>query len=114
MSYDNQLFYCPTVYAIDGFNVSLQIHNSNYCSSENGYREFGHTMKSVEFGFPSHADELLAEYAEEPDKLTETVGMIPVTVLEELFTKHGGIDWEKTISVEMFNKLTKHQSAMAN
>jgi hypothetical protein len=31
-----------------------------------------------------------------------TVGSIPVSVLEELFAKRGGIDWEKTISVENY------------
>jgi len=27
--------------------------------------------------------------------------------MEEVFEKHGGIDWEKTISVEAFNALVK-------
>ena len=118
MAYDNQFFFCPKVYAMDGFNVSLQIHNSNYCASENGYREFGHTMESVEFGFPSEDDQLLHKYAEDwdynedegPFTAVGRVGRIPVSVLEELFAKRGGIDWEKTISVDAFNKLTKHET----
>ena len=52
VNYDNVYFYCPRVFAKDGFNVSLQIQNGNYCSSENGYRKFGHTWEEVEFGFP--------------------------------------------------------------
>lgn len=130
MSYDNQLFYCPRVWAKDGFNVSLQIHHSNYCSSENGYREFGHTMEEVEFGFPSENEPLMFEYAEmygynKPQfddngerledipfdintfNITDTVGRIPVSVMEEVFQKHGGVDWEKTISVEAFDALVK-------
>ena len=122
MSYDNQCFFCPKVYAKDGFNVSLQIHNSNYCSTENGYRELGHTYEEVEFGFPSEDDILLHKYSEmygytnqydENDNeipfdantfsSVGTVGRIPLTVLEELFEKRGGIDWEKTISIEQFN-----------
>jgi hypothetical protein len=121
MSYDNQFFLCPRVYAKDGFNISLQIHNGNYCSSENGYRELGHTFEEVEFGFPSEDDVLLHEHSEMYGYSTEydendnelpfdaskfssvgTVGRIPLTVLEELFEKRGGIDWEKTISVEQF------------
>ena len=121
MSYDNQLFFCPKVYALDGFNISLQIYNGNYCSSNNGYRSFGDTMEEVEFGFPSEDDKLLHEYSEMygstltdcdtkeeiPFTSVGGVGKIPVSVLEELFSKHGGIDWEKTISVEQFNHFTK-------
>lgn len=121
MAYDSQLFFCPKVFAKDGFYISLQVHNGNYCSSENGYRELGHTFEEVEFGFPSEDDVLLHEHSEMyghnkydsendveiPFNASEfnavgTVGRIPVTVLEELFAKRGGIDWEKTISVEQF------------
>lgn len=105
MSYSNQYFYCPKVYAKDGWNVSLQIHNGNYCESINGYREFGHTMVSVEFGFPSDYEELLVPYAEDPDDITNTVGKIPISVIESIFEKRGGIDWEKTISIEAFQHL---------
>jgi len=103
MSYDNTYFYSPAVYAKDGFNVSLQVNKGNYCSSENGYRTLGHTMEDVEFGFPSENDLDFADYAEDSDNITGTVGRIPVSVLETIFEKHGGIDWEKTISVESFN-----------
>jgi hypothetical protein len=107
MSYDNTYFYCPRVWAKDGFSISLQVHSTNYCASEKGYRKLGHTMKSVEFGFPSEHDELLVPYAEDFENITETVGNIPVSVLEELFEKHGGIDWEKTISIEHFEEFTE-------
>jgi hypothetical protein len=127
MSYDGQLFYCPKVYAKDGFNVSLQIHNGNYCSSNEGYRSFGHTMKEVEFGFPSMNEEMMLEYSEgwgyggyDDDSnelpfdkskfdVTGTVGRIPISVMEEVFVKHGGIDWEATISIDGFNQLTKEK-----
>jgi hypothetical protein len=103
-SYSNTYFYCPRVFAKDGWNISLQINKGNYCSSENGYRNIGHTMKTVEFGYPSEADSMLVEYAEDPTNLTETVGSIPVSVLEEIFARHGGIDWEQTLTVEKFNQ----------
>lgn len=118
VSYDNTYFYCPRVVAMDGFSVSLQINNGNYCSSENGYRTLGHTMQDVEFGFPSENEPLMFKYSEmygysQNDKIpfdeskfdvTGTVGNIPVSVMEEVFAKHGGIDWEQTISIEAFNK----------
>jgi len=114
MSYKNQMFHCPLVVAVDGFSVSLQIHNGNYCSSVNGYRELGHTMVEVEFGFPSMNEELMFQYSEmwsdnETDfDVTGTVGRIPITVIEDVFAKHGGIDWEKTISIEQFNNFLKN------
>jgi hypothetical protein len=123
MGYDNTLFYCPKVVAKDGFTVSLQVHNGNYCSSNNGYRTLGDTIKTVEFGFPSFNEPLMFKYAEtyseyaysdEDDNsipcdlsnfdITNTVGNIPIEVMEEVFTKHGGIDWEATISATQFNK----------
>ena len=113
MSYDNQLFYCPRVYAIDGFNVSMQIHNGNYCQSNNGYRKLGDTMLNVEFGFPSMNEPLMFKYSEMYSDditdldITNSVGSIPISVMEEVFTKHGGIDWDKTISVEAFNHVLK-------
>ena len=105
MNYDNTYFFCPRIYCNDGFNISLQIHNGNYCSSENGYRTLGHTMETVEFGFPNQDEELLKEYAEEPDNLTQTVGKLPIDVAQQIIDKHGSIDWDKTISIEEFNYL---------
>jgi len=116
LSYDNYYFFCPCIYTMDGFSVSLQINNGNYCESNNGYRTLGDTMISVEFGFPSENEPLMFEYSEmwdDADELqtafnvTNTVGRIPISVMEEVFTKHGGIDWEKTISIEAFNRQVK-------
>jgi hypothetical protein len=124
MGYNNQPFFCPMVYAKDGFHVSIQIQDSNCCRSENGFRVLGHTMQEAEFGFPSEDDTLLHTYSNyygrggydddgndipfDSSSFTSVGknGMIPISVLEELFSKHGGIDWEKTISVEAFNEFT--------
>ena len=124
MTYDYQRFYCPNVFAKDGFNISLQINHNNYCSSENGYRELGHTFNEIEFGYPSEDDELLHQYSEsygssDWDELMNeeipfnplkfnamgSVGCIPISILEQLFEKRGGIDWERTISVEQYVRL---------
>ena len=113
LSYNNSLFYCPRIFANDGFNVSLQINHSNYCSSNNGYRTLGDTMINVEFGFPSINEPLMFKHSEmwsdeETDfDVTSSVGSIPISVMEEVFAKHGGIDWDKTISVEAFNYALK-------
>lgn len=116
-TYDNTHFYCPKVYAKDEFSVSLQINNGNYCESENGYRKLGRTWEKVEFGFPSENEPLMWEYSEmwgddysyddegemsvipfnsEGFDVTGTVGSIPIEVMEKVFEKHGGIDWEKS------------------
>ena len=123
--YRTDLFYAPVVYANDGWNVSLQIHSGNYCSSENGYRTLGHTFEEVEFGFPSANEYLLHEHTEgwgyeswdeegseipfDSSSFTSVgkVGRIPVDVMEEIFKQHGGINWEKTISISAFRKLVK-------
>lgn len=102
--YDRTHFYCPPVHAKDGFSVSLQISYGNYCSSENGYRELGHTFDHVEFGFTSTHEPAMDEYAETEGDTTTTVGRIPTAIMEQVFANHGGIDWEKTISIEAFNK----------
>lgn len=109
-AYHGVHFSCPRVFAKDGFNVSLQASHGNYCDSNNGYRELGHSMIHVEFGFPSHNETLLHPYSELWDETDpefdcrETVGRVPIEVLEKIFALRGGINWEKTISIEWFNK----------
>lgn len=114
LDYDSTYFYLPVIHANDGFHVSIQIHNGNYCETENGYRAFGENFIDVEFGFPNQNEPLMKPYAEgykyagydddgneipfdiETFDITGTVGKIPVSVLEQVFEKHGGIDWEKS------------------
>ena len=48
--------------------------------------------KKVELGYPNLKDDLIIEYAETPDKPTETVyGFVPIELVEKLIQKHGGI-----------------------
>ena len=79
----------PRVKCKDGFKISIQASEGHYCSpSVDGdviYNE-------VELGYPNMEDELIAEYAEDPDKLTDTVyGWVPVDIVNKLIEKHGGI-----------------------
>lgn len=124
MSYNNQLFFCLVIVCKDGWNISLQIHHSNYCISENGYREAGHTMHSVEFCMPSEDDKDLHKHTEcygypsytdngdeiPFDKTTfssiDRIGRIPLETVERICNvNHGGIDWEATISIEAYKLL---------
>lgn len=105
MSYNNTYFFCPRIVCNDGFSISLQMNHSHYCSSENGYETLGHTMETIEFGYPNQDEELLKEYAECPELLTKTVGRLPIDVAQQIIDKHGGIDWDKTVSIEEFNNL---------
>lgn len=108
LGYRNTYFWCPRVWAMDGWNISIQINNGNYCESNSGYRMLGHTMQSVEWGFPSSDESLLKDTAEEPNNITGTVGRISLEDIENIFAKHGGVDWSKTISVEQFEGFTKN------
>ena len=127
MSYDNQYFFCPKIHCKDGFNVSLQIHNGNYCSSENGYRTMGVDWKKLEFGFPSMNEKDMWKHSEMWGRLnwddegeeipfdetgfdetgfdvTRSVGIISIEEMQAICEKHGGIDWDVTLSKENANK----------
>lgn len=85
----------PRIYANDGFNISIQCHPFNYCSTENGYRTFGKELKDVEWGFPS--EEISTAYnPEDPDNTKNSVGSCNINLLEQLIKEHGGIDYQTT------------------
>ena len=72
----------------DGFNMSVQAHQGAYCSPRSGVGPF----TAVEVGFPSAREELLMEFAESPNRPTETVyGWVPTKVILDVITKHGGM-----------------------
>tara|TARA_Y100000593_G_scaffold77518_1_gene143548 strand:- start:459 stop:773 length:315 start_codon:yes stop_codon:yes gene_type:complete len=78
-----------TVICRDGFRVSIQASRGNYCSPR---IDDASLWSSVELGYPSEADYLIIEYAEDKDKPTETVyGWVPVDTVYLLLTKHGGV-----------------------
>lgn len=79
----------PRIKCKDGFEFSVQASIYHYCSP----RANGDVIyKEVELGFPNIEDELITEYAEDPDDLTGTVyGYVPVDIVNQLIEKHGGI-----------------------
>lgn len=92
--YEKGPFFIPRIYCKDGFNISIQIHESNYAGSENGIRTYGMDWKLVEWGFPSQEIDAKKYKAFDPDHTMDTVGgYVPIKLMEELIAEHGGLDY---------------------
>lgn len=77
----------PRIKCRDGFSMSCQAGYGLYCSPRDNIGDWS----KIEVGFPSEEEALLMEYAEEPNKPTETVyGYTPVSVVAQVIDKHGG------------------------
>jgi len=77
------------VVCADGFTMSVQAHAGAYClprmTGAPVYRE-------VEVGFPNMEEPMLLEWAEEPQRPTDTVyAWVPVQVVTNVIAKHGGM-----------------------
>ena len=79
----------PRIYCKDGFSISVQGGTEfHYCTPRKHCTQY----ECVELGFPSAADPLIEDYAEDPSDPTGTVyGYVPIEVVESLVEKHGGI-----------------------
>lgn len=78
----------PRVKCADGYTVSVQAGWGIYSQP----REDADAYTAVELGYPSAGDEELCPYAESPDDLLGTVyGYVPVTLVDAVLEKHGGI-----------------------
>lgn len=54
----------------------------------------------MEIGFPSDEESLINQYAEVENDWTGTVyGYVPIDTIQEVITKHGGINAEETFKV---------------
>ena len=106
-TYARNYFFLPRVFCVDGFNISIQVNNGNYCGSENGTRTFGTDWKTVEWGFPSEDIDPEKYYAENEDTITTVGSYVPMNTMEELIEEHGGIDLQRTLKEHMskYNKL---------
>jgi hypothetical protein len=77
------------VVCADGFKMSVQAFAGGYCTPRTNNAD---RYEEVEVGYPSQPEELLMDWAEEPDKPTQTVyGYVPVQVVTNVIAKHGGI-----------------------
>ena len=73
----------------DGFTMSVQAGDWTYCSPRISGLGF---YSAYEVGYPSEAEPLLMDYAENESTPTETVyGYVPVQVIVDVIAKHGGI-----------------------
>ena len=79
----------PYIECADGFTISVQASDFHYCSPRiNGADQY----ENVELGFPNMEEPLIADYAVDPDDLTQAVyGYVPIEVVNKLIEKHGGI-----------------------
>ena len=98
-TYDRNMFFLPRIYCKDGFNISIQVHNGNYCASENGRRTFGLNWLKVEWGFPSEPIDGKKYNAEDEEHTTISVGAwVDIKLIDELCEQHGGVDLTTTLS----------------
>ena len=106
-AYMSTHFLLPRIHCKDGFNISIQVSNGNYCANENGVRTFGTDWQLVEWGFPSEqidAKKYNAEnyLKEEEIDTTQTVGgYVEIELMDKLLQEHGGIDLQATLKNSM-------------
>ena len=73
----------------DGFTMSVQASEGAYCTPR---IDNASKYVAVEVGYPNQKENLLMEWAESPEKPTETVyGYVPATQITLVVAKHGGI-----------------------
>jgi len=77
----------PRIECKDGFSISVQATKFAYCYPRQNIGDWD----EVECGFPSRIPELIMEYAEDPERPTDTVyAYVPVELVEQLIDLHGG------------------------
>ena len=80
----NKLVVCA-----DGFRMSVQAHEGSYCTPRENGADF---YTEAEVGFPTERESMLMEWAENPDRPTDTVyGWVPRQVIINVIAKHGGM-----------------------
>lgn len=73
----------------DGFEMSVQANEGAYCSPRITGAE---RYDSCEVGYPSEHEELILEFAEDPDSAPNTVyGWVPTDRISLVIAKHGGM-----------------------
>ena len=78
----------PRIHCADGFSVSVQASQYHYCRPRIDSAE---KYNAVELGYPSAADDLITDYAEDNDYTDTVYGYVPVEIVDRLIEKHGGI-----------------------
>jgi hypothetical protein len=89
----------PHIVCEDGFTMSVQVGYSLYCTPKKVAKRYS----AVEIGYPSEPEELIKEYAEslydeDSTDYTDTVyPYVPVSVVDKVLKKHGGINLTQTL-----------------
>lgn len=84
----------PRVRCRDGFEMSVQAGTMLYSIPRLDLSDGEYT--ACEIGFPNREEELIEQYAENPEDLTETVyAYVPIEVIGEVIKKHGGFAGEE-------------------
>lgn len=88
----------------DGFSVSVQMSWASYCKPRRNLA-CSADYESAELGYPNRTDELLRDYADDPEEDPDTVfPYVPMKVLEQVFQKHGGLHPKETIRLAKIKK----------
>ena len=80
------------VVCADGFKVSIQASELHYCSPKISGLNTIYT--SVELGFPTKEEELIAKWQESPedeDPTNDVYPYVPAEVVSMMIAKHGGM-----------------------
>lgn len=86
----------PRIVCADGTTLSVQANEHVYCSPRDNKGPYS----AVEVGFPSaEPPEIWQQYAEEPDRPTDTVyAYVPIELVSFFIARHGGIDTDRTFA----------------
>ena len=80
------------VVCADGFSMSVQASEFNYCSPRSDVGPWA----SVEVGFPSEREPAPEKYAEDPSaeikdgKVQTVYGWVPMSTIKDIVQSHGG------------------------
>jgi len=77
-----------SIVCADGFRMSVQANQTAYCQPRDDLGPY----TEAEVGFPSRAESLLMQWAEDPQDPTGTVyAYVPRQVVLNVIAKHGGM-----------------------
>lgn len=89
--YAGSYFFNKRIVCSDGFSISIQANDGAYCRPREDIDDVS-VYSMFELGFPSDECDVIREYAEGENSLTDTVyPYVPRDVVEKMIESHGGI-----------------------
>lgn len=93
LAHRGHLGYVPRIECVDGWSISVQTSEFHYCAPRDSHGPW----VRVECGYPSAAEPLLLDHAEDRDNPTSTVyGFTPIEVVAAAIVAHGGFKGTNT------------------